>query len=332
MKKLWIYAVFMSISVSLLISCKEPNQIQVRDLSQSELLKVKEGIFEFSSEAKFKETITYLKTLNDRGSLDKWESQWQGFRSMRTAYNQISEEDQRIIDRNSSAKGYERFLSIIGEGDDRQAIRNVMDDALATLTNEKGVVKVGGVYRFYRYDSILEFTDKQLIDSELLVEMQSPDVSKGIKLIPLQKTTKTHTISLDAVNDYAESQGPLNEYWHNSRKYRVVGIIWCDGPPSSYNEIGGITKHQKRVFGSIWYDDNVSTIRLKYDAVVYVGYNGGQNVAINYDFSPSNQGYYNYSQNVVLGGNNQNFSIVSFTGYHWASCADGNGRDVNTSW
>ena len=332
MKKFLTSALVYVFFVYSLTSCKPDKAEPSRDYSQSSFLEVQDGILVFSSEDKFDKTLSFLKTLRTKGSLEEWESQYVGFKSMRTAYNQLKEQDYMIIDGNNSAKGYEQFLSIIGEGNDRQAVRNVMDDALATLTNHNGLVKVGGKYRLYRYDATVEFLDNKITNDPNLYTVKSSDVTRNIRVIPTQRTIRTTVISSDVVNGYEDRQGPLNEYWSGNRKHRVVGIIYCDGPPTSFNSIGGTTKHQKRVFGSIWYDNDVSSIRLKYDAVVRVGANGGQDVTVNYDFTVNNQGYYNYSQSVVVGGNAQNFTIISFTGYHWASCADGVGRDVNVSW
>lgn len=188
MKKLLYSATLLLALSCLFFSCKKENLQQSPIVEQAKSLKLNDGILEFASEKQLQETILFLKSLRTSGSLEDWENQWAGFKSMRTAYNSITEKDQEIIAQSNSAKGYHRFLSLVGEGDERQAVRNIMDDALATIVNHQGLLKIDGKFRLYRYDGLINFSNKTLVESSVLDDDFGSNIQQGISFSPIKRT------------------------------------------------------------------------------------------------------------------------------------------------
>jgi hypothetical protein len=122
------------------------------------------GRLKFSSRKAFDKTLAELAKQQSPEELNKWEGQWKGFVSMRTAFARITEQDIARIAA-SGTKGYDGCLTLVGEGEDKEVVRNVDSHVMATLVNKDGIVLIGAQAFKFNYNSLIRvsnYTDKKL--------------------------------------------------------------------------------------------------------------------------------------------------------------------------
>lgn len=242
-------------------SCQpEFDGIPEAPISNSESISywVEEGMLVFSSREVYEETLTSLSQLSD-AELDVWEkSLADDFRSMRTAFSQVNPEELIPQIPEKSRKNYQEFFFTIQSDryGELELIRPVDSDALASVLNDKGLVKIEDRYYFLTFDFVYEF--KKL-----------PDLSEGIvpvvELFENDLNVRKYPISREIQafdgSNFARVGTCSDEY---RRRWRVRGELWVTNTPPLYSGAGARAKHQRRRFG-IWWARKADRISLDVD-------------------------------------------------------------------
>lgn len=338
-----------TVGVFTFVAC---NREKMTQPAQQASVAVQDGVLSFDSETTLKATLEALSKNSQPENLDKWEKQWAGFTSMRRAFNSINEEEQSKIAENGLA-GYEGFVSLIPDKEDKEAVRNISDPVWATLANRQGLLLVGGTAYVFSYAKISKIANHQRYAKEELLRMarQTNRSTDQVQLFMIQRrkmktngqevNVKNGRVNIAYNNEAVCTQG----YWHGGWaccSKRFVGEIEGEGTDNepfnqdiSFTKIIAISKHQRRSSG-IWWADAVPKLELNSQATLnfYQGSSvttetlttGG--TLVNY-----NQSDLTYTYSTCIGSLcGTTFTISSFTGQHKGTCDDNQLRSCNTDW
>ncbi len=228
----------------------------------SEKVKVVNGVLVFANQQEFDNTVTALRN-KDSKVLDEWETQFTEFTSIRKAYNSITEADMIKIGETQSLEGYENFMVLIDSGEDKEAMRIISSNAIATLFNQNGLVIINQNAYKYKFDKVLKMSKPSAND---LLELAKPyPNSPKISLIDLER--KINGVSIKGIKN-GRVMGILNdhcltEYWVGNSKRRIVGESNSNKnwEGTIFNSINCKAKHQRRLAG-IWWAQDVTKISL----------------------------------------------------------------------
>jgi|GEM_PF-4976812 len=294
-------------------------------------LTVEDGVLRFSSIDMFEKTLSLLQ--KDQSALDEWEKRFPGFTSMRTAFNNLTEEDIVKISTTGSTKGYEGYLSLIGEGENREAVMNTDDNLLGTVLNKEGIVFIGEDMYKVTYQKLIKVGDykanKNIIAN--LGDVTSSNLPKGIQVYAVE-----HQYSERPVNAAARTETCIREYWHGGAlccKKRFVGQLYTTKVGVLYSSVGGKTIHQRRTSG-IWWADKIPEIRLQITGNFTQFIPGGviNNIPVNYDTGiqyddSGDKNNFEFCVNFKC-----EFQINSMSSYHYGRCDDNVVRECRLTW
>lgn len=357
------YAFALVATLSFLLSC-EKKQIEVEEeVEDRPVFLTSEGVLKFASEKDLSETISTLRRNQEPEKLTAWETQWKGFTSMRTAFDAIPEAEHESISLNGVPEKYAGCLIITGQGENREARRQVSDPVWATILNEDGVVYIGARAYKISYENIARVENYiQHKGSRIAFSESSPEV----KIFPIIRNSKVKIEedqkSARTAIGYNNEVVCIQEYWHGGFlccKKRFVGEIETTGVSSNpfdqdvlFTYIYAASKHQRRTTG-IWWNDEVPELRLKFESTVnYVRYlvtTGNTPVTTDSfssrNFSANANGYIIVNNaNIVEVGTDcfrdfagiqtcgPDFTISSFTSDHIGVCDDGQTRSCANNW
>ncbi|REA60080.1 hypothetical protein DSL64_15475 [Dyadobacter luteus] len=222
------------------------------DIQNSARIGLFEDALHFRSKAEFDSTLMYLRENQDK--LDIWERDFSNFKSMRTKYNELSDEDlEKTTEQNIDQ--YNGLLKIITDKDGETEIDRMIDDpVLSTIVNERGYVIVGD--RAYRFSfEELSFTDLKNVD---LLKNITENKSR-IGSIPIESRLVPITSSGRIL---ARVETCSNEY---QARRRVKGEIWITSILEFYSGAGVRTKHQRRTAG-VWFRQKIDKLALTVNA------------------------------------------------------------------
>jgi hypothetical protein len=117
---------------------------------------------------------------------------------MRTAYNSLTETDKENIGLSGSNKGFENFLTIIGEGIDKEAVMTIEDPLMATIINKDGLFIIGNQAYKITYDRLIKANNYEKVALKELGQYESSDLNNGIEVFEVKQEKKS-------VNTYSDS-------------------------------------------------------------------------------------------------------------------------------
>ncbi|MGY3795002.1 hypothetical protein [Aquimarina sp. 433] len=297
-------------------SCSHEDIIETTENQKS--ISVINGMIVFESEEVFEETIS--KLMKNQSELDQWESQFKSFTSMRSSYNNLSEDDYEKIEKNSTSYHFQDILKIT-EGDEPEARMNIDDLVLATLVNHKGCLQIGqDVYKF-RYDILYKtnFENIQNLNQIDLLDKQS------LKSVGIETFEVTHTYNEVDLSDNNKADRTCDKrYWKKKRK-RLKGEQWTTHIGSLYSGAGARTKHQKRT-ARIWWRNKTKQLRLRVNGSYTQYLQGIPSPIINVNEDTgwvSDDGREAYTLNFCVNVN-CTFQIHDLTSIHECTCDDNN--------
>lgn len=179
------------------------------------------------------------------------------------AYNSITEADMLKIGETNSLQGYENYMVLIDSGEDKEAMRIISSNAIATLFNKNGIVIINDNAYKYKFDRILKVFQPSAADL-LSLENPYPNLPK-ISSIVLER--KINGVSINGVKNGrvmgVQNDHCLTEYWVGNSKRRIVGESNSNKnlQQSIFNSINCKAKHQRRLAG-VWWAQDVSKISL----------------------------------------------------------------------
>lgn len=330
--------------VLLLIACERK---EAAPKTENKPIALVDGTLRFASEKVLEETKESLKH-KDQSELTKWENQFSGFISMRTAFNQIGEADVVKIATKKSMDGYEGIATLVEDGEDQELVRNIGELADATLADKDGWLYVGNDGYRYAYDRVIKVENVNAARRSQYGAVLTSNKADGVTVSFITRVTRksngtTRTLKNGRMSiAYNNEDVCIVDYWHGGAlccKKRFVGEIegvGIDNLPtnqdSKFRNIRALSKHQKRTSG-IWYGDATNELTLISNAQIR---EGGQVTitlpAVNqteYGVSETEWRYYSFCGPLVC---TDWFNINSFTGEHSGICDDGRARACNTSW
>lgn len=211
-----------------------------------------EGVLKFKNLTHLETVVKQLTNHQSSSELIKWESQFKGFTSMRSAFDNLSETDIKKISETESTKGYEDFLLLKPTGEsDLEAVRVITSPVLATLFNKEGLVRFGN--DAYKYTEskvyvIRDFTSSKLSDLS--------EINEVIKLEIFRTPIAPKAGGRPLYNN------ECNQYYG---KNRLVGDMLLVSPlgsgPQIFSRIKAEAKSQKKVLG-VWFANKIPWITL----------------------------------------------------------------------
>jgi hypothetical protein len=202
---------------------------------------------------------------------------------MRTAYYSLTKEDMQKIAEQNSNKGYEGFLTLIGTGDNREAVMNVDAGYVGALISKDGLFQIGdeivkvGYTQSKSVEKVSESALQQLVNSNW-----ENTGSAKIKTYDVQR--KVYTIESARVQD---REATCEDRYRSDLRFRSE--LWETNQPPAYSGVGGRAKHQNR-FLRVWWADNAPQIRLQINGTFN---QDGFSQVVNYDSG------IRYNQNIV---------------------------------
>lgn len=285
-------------------------------------IKTRRGIIVFASKEEYANAAKSLEANQSEKALLNFEAQIgaSSFISMKTAFDNISEANMIKIGKTNSTEGYDGYVVIEGEGENKEAIRPVTGPVLATLVNKDGLLIVGNELRKYTYRNIFtikDFTDK---DIELFLKsVYEYNLESDPRVIA--KTIKRKVVTTyfeekpksDSNARIASEQQCIMSYWHGDVFKRGVGKLIVESIDHSveFDQLTGETYHQRRVMG-IWWSDQApeNTVNMTWNVTTGYGPQSGT-----YNFTTYNDNRHIYSKSFWDGSNRLAFTINSFYGY-----------------
>jgi len=330
MKKTLLRLFYLASVVVLVVACNKDKIDQDTATPQAleKPISVVNGRLVFSSKESFEATIGTLK--KQQNQLRKWESQFDGFTSMNTAYENLTESDFEKMAAANTTDGYENIITFVGVGEQREAVINIEDPLMASLVNKDGLLQIGeDVYKI-NYDQVVKV---KVSDINKLEGARLSNKNASLEVLPV-----THTVLSEASSPngrIAEERVCTQEYRTSGGiggiKKRLVGEIYATTIGVLYSGVGARTKHQQRI-GGVWFRKRTNQIRLTVTGqFVYYGV-GSRTENVNYDSGiQTDDGRDAYTFRFCFNASCE-FKINYANSTHYALCDDGRARQCNLSW
>ncbi|AXT61451.1 hypothetical protein D1816_14190 [Aquimarina sp. AD10] len=311
---------FISLAVvGIFYSCNREELEQ--DSGTIQKIEVNEGTLTFETQASFENTIEYL--MKNQSNLDQWESQFSTFVSMRTAFENISENDIETMSKNNSNSGFENLVTFTEADGEIEARMNIDDLVLATIVNEEGLVQVGASAYKIRYNKLYK-VDKSNLD--ILKSIDDLEMKNSLKSNNIESFSVTHNyFQFDAGELQTKADRDCTKrYWKKKRK-RLKGEQWTTNIGPFYSGAGARTKHQKRS-ARIWWRNKTQRLRLRLNGTYTQYFNGIPSPPINVNEDSgwrTDDGREAYTFDFCVNAN-CSFQINSLSSIHECTCDDGN--------
>lgn len=315
--------------LAVLIGCDTAQELE----TSSTGVRLNQDVLHFSSKNAFDRTVADLQ--KDQSKLDEWERQFQGYVSMRTAYDHLTKDDLEKISM-QGIDGYENILSITGEGDDREIVRNIDDDIMASLVNQDGLLYIGNDAFKVTYNNLIRITDGVNRGADLRHIYSTAEIKNqpNVEIQHVERRILNSTLK-SKVSAVGRDETCYRDYTQRSpkRKNRLKGEIWSTDLGALYSSIGARTRHQERILGA-WFADKIPQIRLIVTGQVQQLYGAPPPIVedINFDTGIlyNSSGESNTFQFCI--GVPCEFTINYMTTTHWGVCDDNVVRSCSVTW
>lgn len=211
---------FIGVVMLITFSCQETQVASLQ--TEPSTIRLVDGRISFPSQEAFRATVQELA--KDQEHLDKFDTRFSGYVSMRAAYDQLTDVDAEKIVSKTAGKKYDNFTVEVGEGEDREITRVIGDPILATLVNADGWLQIGKELFKFKRDKffVLENTSQARMAQVETGLVVSPDVKVGRVTRSLRNALPNARVAADI--------HCLKEYWvgwsglaaHRTCKFCVV--------------------------------------------------------------------------------------------------------------
>ena len=317
-------SLLLGVAVLAVVSCQKTEELKPNSrgvaMDEAAAVRVVDGRLSFANQAAYDKTMKYL--VGHQSELAAWEKQFEGYVSMRSAFESITTEQyEEMIERNLY-DNYKDVVSVIPSGDEKEIVANIEDRVASTVVNNRGLVQIGSdVYKIGR-DKVVKFS-KYVAGMENQYNISN--AAEGITVNAVKRTLFKSSAARGARP--SDERNNSLEYWHNTSLRRLIGTVydWDPGITEGVH-IGLQTKHQRRLTG-IWYAEAIPSINLSGSGSYQTYQNGvvigGPTPFNTGPLSLGNENYLNYT--IQYGGSNS-YSYVSVTSTHSGTCKDNNFR------
>ena len=245
-----------------------------------ETIEVKSGRLSFENQSHFDKVFDELMKNQDIKHLNAWESQLEGFTSMKSAYDNLTDTDFEKIAQQNSIKGYENVLQIRMENGEKEAAAITDHPIMARLFNHEGLLLIGKDAFKLQKDRLIKIDSYN--EAKIQKVFKSPNENSNHLKIANQIITKeSKNLRENGVLDLDKSCTSTYD-----TKYRFKGIFiligttsvnpsgnWTADFSGKFNSVIMIAQHRKRT-AFVWHNSETSELRINGN-VAYLDDNGG---------------------------------------------------------
>lgn len=325
MKKVFKYSILCG-AILMLASCKN-DEGQMANVSPDESAKldvtVEKGML------KFKSPETCQQVLGQLGSTEKiqeFSKRYPAFKSMNQTYSDMIREDLgKLIETGGISKYEGAYRVMIGYDGEKSYDRAIMDQAVAAVVNQAGVVQIGdSLYKFSEAKS-LRMHARHISEA---FNTTNPNVAskdvlhRTVKVLP-QKNARTESDHNYPHVEY--DPGPS----YAKRRFCVMGWSTNYWFPSNYWSTGVRVNHQRKNWiGWSSYDAKSIVLSGYFTVDGFPRSYAGQSSNFNFGGWPTSELQYRYSEDWTT----SNMGTVFFT-FTWSGVGDDNvPRGYSQNW
>lgn len=251
------FATFLLLFGSMLfVSCTHNKMNLIPDVSlMSTKVEMRNGMVAFPSKEVFVKEMQYLSENQDK--LGAWEAQFNGFTSMRSVYNQQMEVLNNYENANtrlsSDTVNLDSFLyqnrhllTTKGQGEEKEIVRHVDDELLATVVNQIGMVQIADSVYKITYDSV-----RVAIASNATSLLNGRSSNLNVQF----QHYKT-------VQRMIGESSCIQSYTYGGKNRRMIGGITSVNV-GIYTSIGVAVKHQVQGRLGVWWRNKAKKLRIQ---------------------------------------------------------------------
>jgi len=226
----------------------------VNSLNLQEAYFIEDGILNFVTREAYEETLNLLSKMTS-DELDIWQSELGNeFVSSRTAFNNLDENSDIEFPNKIKGNYYGGFFTVLQErSGELEIVRTIDSNALATVANAKGVVKIGSNFYVLSYDQVYEFQNREMLNNLTSKAINDQNIQESVRIYNI-----TRSISQTG-HENAAKVGTCNDEYEKRRRFRAE--LWVTNTAPVYSGTGARVKHQKKVAG-FWFASSANTLTL----------------------------------------------------------------------
>ncbi len=243
-------------------------------------IKVKQGRLSFDSEAHFKSVFNELMQNQDNKYLSAWEEKYEGFTSMKTAYNNLSEADFEKIGQSNSISGYENILQIRLENGEKEAAVVTDHPILARMFNQEGLLLIGNNAFKLQKDKLIKIDSYNEDKIRKVLEGRAENSTDYLRIENQVVTQKSENLRVNGTLDLEKS---CHDVYNSKYAFKGIFILigttsvnpsgdWTADFSGMFNSVIFVAQHRKRTLG-IWFAKDTGELRLS-GSVAYIDGNG----------------------------------------------------------
>ncbi len=279
MKTNFLKSLAIALCCGLFLSCSK-EESSVEKFSKSSI-KVEKGRLIFENQAHFDLIFNKLMENQDLEYLRDWENQFEGFTSMRTAYENLTEADFEKIGESGSIKGYESILQIRTENGEQEAAAVTDHPVMARVFNHEGLLLIGNDAFKLQKDKLIRIDSYN--EEKIRKALESPDQISDYLGIESQVVSKENK-NLRAGGALDLERSCTSTYKKDKYRFKgqfiLVGTTsvnpfgdWTTDFSGKFNAIIWVSQHKKKI-ALIWFLHNAPVLKLS-GTVTYLDDNGG---------------------------------------------------------
>ncbi len=264
MKKI-TFLLLSALFLAILFQACQKNE-SFEEKTKNSAIKVQNGRLSFENTSQFKQTFDLLMKNQNLEYLIKWESQFQNFTSMKTAYNKINEDDMLNIAKSGTVNGYKNFIYLEEVDGEKQASIISVDPILTRIFNKEGLVIIGKDAFKLEKDRILTINN---YSEEKLQNVLKGDIGEA-KITKLNITRFPSSFINAKPNGTYDWSNSCHDVYIGNRAFKVTATLIentnlnLGGP---YHTMIAVSQHRKQTLG-IWFANSTPLLNVSYNLIV----------------------------------------------------------------
>lgn len=217
----------------LLTSCQLDTPTPPERLTEPGLenpVELRNGRLVIDSRADYDKLMNFFyQTQMNKADWTRWKAQFEGFESMKEAYDNLTEAEMDQIDQTLSTEGFESFLLIRNVDGELEAETHVPNPFLAELVNREGILQIGSVVEKHFYDHKIVLRNPSESDIAALATLKMGDRPSQGEWLPIERNdlgAGARAGNNNCKNEYAGSpKRRINATWiFEKPKFYTPGI------------------------------------------------------------------------------------------------------------
>ncbi|MEB2778106.1 hypothetical protein SYJ56_22525 [Algoriphagus sp. D3-2-R+10] len=238
---------------------------------------VEDGILSFTTREAYEETLNLLSKMKPE-ELDSWQKELDPeFISSRSAFNLLDENSELNLPTKLMGNFHGGYYTVVKEkSGELEIVRTIDSNALATVANENGILKIGSKFYSISYDRLFEFENSEILKSLTFEAINNNDIGNSVRVFNISRSVS------QVGEETAAKVGTCNDEYRNNWRFRAE--LWVTNTGPIYSGTGARAKHQKKVLGA-WFAKSADIITLDVDGWFSQTGPGPGTVTENIDFT-----------------------------------------------